>query len=231
MLPTYPERVIPRPCLAAAFASFLVALGLVAPPSARALQVTLDSPSVHEGFLWSGIHIGDAFTTRVEESLSRGMPATLQIHAELWRRRGGWFDKLEKSFDASVRIRYDVWSKHFQIEQRGRTPITVETLDSVRTVLSRPTSIPVAKIEGVRPGPTYYVAIAVTLKPLDVRDIEEGEGWLSGEVQTQRRAGVGVVTTVPRAVLDAVRNFTGFGDLKARAISEDFGIETAPEDR
>ncbi len=230
MLPTRPERVVPRPFPTVGLVSILVALGALWALPARALQVTLDPPEAHDGFLWSGIHIGDAFTTRVEESLGRGMPATLQIHAELWRRRGVWFDKLEGSFDASVRIRYDVWSKHYLLEQRGRSPITVGTLDSVRAVLSRPTSIPVAKLEMVKPGPTYYVAITVTLKPLDVRDIEEGEGWLSGEVQTQRRAGLGVVTAVPRAVFDAVRNFTGFGDLKARAVTEDFGIETA-EDR
>ena len=33
--------------------------------------------------------------TRVENSLSRGMPATIQYRTELWRRRTGWFQKLE----------------------------------------------------------------------------------------------------------------------------------------
>lgn len=199
----------------------LLALG----SSAAALEVSLDPPRADQGWLWAGIHIDDAFNTRVEESLGRGMPATLQLHAELWRRRSAWFDKMVHSFDASVRIRYDVWSERYRIEQRGRPPIVVTTLDSVRAVLSRPTSLPVGKLELLTPGSAHYIAITVTLKPLDLRDIEEGEDWLSGEVQT-RSGGLGVVTAVPRAVFDAVRNFAGFADLRARAISEDFGTGT-----
>jgi hypothetical protein len=43
------------------------------------------------------------------------------------------------------------------------------------------------------------------------------EGWLSGEVQSQRQDGLGVFTELPRSLFDTVRNFTGFGDRHARA--------------
>jgi hypothetical protein len=71
----------------------------------------------------------------------------------------------------------------------------------------------------------------VALKPLTVEDIAEGEGWLSGEVEEKRGAGLGILTAIPRTVFDAVRNFAGLGDERARAISDDFdvsGIVFAP---
>jgi hypothetical protein len=52
------------------------------------------------------------------------------------------------------------------------------------------------------------------------------EGWLSGEVEQKRGAGFGIITELPRSVFDAVRNFVGFGDQKARAISSDFELRT-----
>ena len=54
--------------------------------------------------------------------------------------------------------------------------------------------------------------------------MEEIEGWLSGEVKTTGGKGFGVITELPRSVFDAVRNFVGFGDQKARAISPDFEL-------
>jgi hypothetical protein len=203
-----------------------VALGLVLASPSAALEVTLDPPRKANGYLMTDIRLDDVFSPRVEGSLSRGMPATFQFHAELWRRRTAWFDRMESSFDASVKLRYDVWSKLYRLEQKGRPPMAAPTLDSVGAILSRPLGLPVAKAELLRPGARYYLAVSVTLKPLTVEDIEEGEGWLSGEVETKRSAGLGIVTAIPRAVFDAVRNFAGFGDQRARAISDDFEEES-----
>jgi hypothetical protein len=190
-----------------------------------ALDLVLDVPREEQGTVWVDIVVDEVFSPRVESSLARGMPATLQFHAELWRRRRGWFDRLVHSFDAAVKIRYEVWSKTYRIEQKGRPTMSAPSLDSVAVILSRPLGIPVAPASTVQSGARHYVVMSVTLKPLTVEDIEEGEGWLSGEVQTKRGAGIGVVTAVPRALFDAVRNFAGFGDQKARAISEEFERE------
>jgi hypothetical protein len=75
------------------------------------------------------------------------------------------------------------------------------------------------------------VIVSATLKPLSVEDVEEVEGWLSGEVETKRRAGFGVITELPRALFDAVRNFAGFGDHRAREQTPPFApdeLETEP---
>jgi hypothetical protein len=226
LLPAPPRHDARRPWSGRLLASALVAAALLASSSSRALEVEIDAPREDGGYVWSDIHLTDVISTRIEQSLSRGMPATLRVQTELWRRRTGWFDRLETSFDAPIKIRYQVWSKLYRIEPKGMAPVSVSTLDSVRTILERPFRLPIGRVGLLRPGVSYYALVSVTLEPLSVEDIEEGEGWLSGEVENKRRAGVGILTAIPRSVFDAVRNFAGFGDERARAFSEDFRLES-----
>ncbi len=206
-------------------AATLLALVVLA-PAADALTVDVQRPREREGYLWVDLQLDDLFPPRVEQSLSRGMPATLLLHVELWRRRSGWFDRLESTFESPLKIRYEVWSENFHIERPGAASMTLSSLDSVRIVLSRPLSLPVGRIAQIDAGARYYLAVSVTLKPLSVEDLEEGEGWLSGEVESKRRSGFGVITGLPRSVFDAVRNFAGFGDQHARANSGEFELST-----
>ena len=206
-------------------AATLLALVVLA-PAAGALAVEVERPREREGYLWVDLKLDDLFPPRVEQSLSRGMPATLLLHVELWRRRKGWFDHLQSTFESPLKIRYEVWSESFHLERPGATGITLSSLDSVRIVLSRPLSLPVGRVAQIDPGARYYLAVSVTLKPLSVEDLEEGEGWLSGEVESKRRSGLGVITGLPRSVFDAVRNFAGFGDQHARANSGEFELST-----
>lgn len=221
MLPSLPAR--PRhPRLAQVLPA--AALALLVAASAAALDVGVISMREQAGHVWTDVRLTRLFAPRVAESLSRGMPATLRLHTELWRRRHGWFDRLETSFDAEVRIRYDVWSRTYQVERRGAPATGVATLDSVEAALERPIALRVGRVGDLDPAARYYVIVTATLKPLSVEDVEEIEGWLSGEVKTTGGKGFGVITELPRSVFDAVRNFVGFGDQKARAISPDFEL-------
>ncbi len=225
-----PSLPAPRPLRLAALlcAASLLAAGS---RSARAFELALDTPRPREGWLWVDVRLSDPFEPRVERSLTRGMPATLDLHVELWRRRTAWFGRLEGAYDASIRMRYEIGSESFRLERPGDAPILVPSLDSLRAVLSRPIALPLRPPANPHAGPRYYVVVTATLKPLTVEDVQEVEGWLSGEVEEQRRSRFGVITALPRSVFDAVRNFAGFGDEKARAISPDFDLEAAGEDR
>lgn len=198
---------------------------LGAPSLARGMDLAVSRPREKNGFVLVDARLNDLFAPRVAESLARGMPATLRMHAELWRRRSAWFDRLENSVDASVRIRYDVWSDRYLLERYGAEPMVVTTIDSVATVLSRPWALAVGRVGQLAPRPRYYVVVSATLRPLTVEDLAEVEGWLSGEVEKKRRAGFGVITEIPRALFDAVRNVAGFGDQRARAVTDDFRLE------
>lgn len=225
MLPARPRSYVRPFVRRRLLLTALLACGLAAAPPCLALEVEMDPPRERGGYVWANLYLIDVISPRVEGSLTRGMPATLQFHAELWRQRRGWFDRLESSFDASLRIRYEVWSERFLIERRGQSPVAVSTLDSARIALSRPIGLPVGRVAPLQPGMRYYVLMSVTLKPLSVEDFEEGEGWLSGEVENKRRAGFGIITAIPRSLFDAVRNFAGFGDEHARALTDDFTLE------
>ena len=123
-----------------------------------------------------------------------------------------------------MRIRYDVWSEQYRIERPGAEPVLVPSLDAADALLSHPWALPVGRIGQLNPEGAYYVAVSAVLKPLSVEDVKEVEGWLSGEVQSERKAGIGVVTELPRALFDAVRNFAGFGDRRVRASTMDFAL-------
>jgi len=192
---------------------------------ARAIAVEPAGMHLRQGRVEVAVKVTDLFPPRVQESLDRGMPATLQVSAELWRRRSGWFDKLSATFAGSVRIRYDVWTRTYRIEGAGLPDRAVASLDSAERVLSAPMELPLAERRRLPAGGRYYVIVAATLKPLSVEDVEEGEGWLSGEVEDKRRSGIGFLTAIPRSIFDAVRNFAGLGDQRARAISDDFLLD------
>jgi hypothetical protein len=215
-----------------AFGTFAVALAALplllvpcAVPPAAALELRLEPPRESGGYVWVDARLSDLLSTRVRESLARGMPATLHLHAELWRPRGGWFHRLESSVEVAIKIRFEVWSESYRIERRGLPASVFPSLDSVLTELSRPVGLPVSRISILEPGTRYYIVTSATLKPLSIEDIVEGEGWLSGEVESKRRSGLGIITALPRSVFDALRNFAGLGDERVRAITPRFELE------
>lgn len=225
MLPL-PGRRRPGPARLALGAWLLLAV--LASPAA-AFDVRFEDTRRAAGHLWANVRLDDVIPERVEESLGRGMPATLLLQAELWRRRTAWFDRLEESFEAGLRVRYDVWTREYRLERRGAPAETYPSVAALRAALERPIALRVGSLERLHPGGRYYVVVTATLKPLDVEDAEQVEGWLSGEVETNRRSGFGVITELPRSLFDAVRNLAGFGDLKARAFSPDLaGAEEDP---
>ncbi len=221
MLPALPTSR--RPPRARVVAFTVLGLALAA-PRGWALEVSVSPPRERGGYVYVTASVSDPFGERVAESLARGMPATLELKAELWRRRSAWFGRLESGYQARVRIQYEAWSEQFRIEGPRDQVTRVGTLDSAATALSRPWSLPVGRVGALQPGSRYYVVVNAVLKPLSVEDVEEVEGWLSGEVKTQRGAGLGVITELPRSLFDAVRNFAGFGDHRTRAVSEDFQL-------
>jgi hypothetical protein len=204
--------------------TLLLLLALAGACPARALELATHPPRERAGYVWVDVALTDLFAPRVESSLARGMPATLTLHAELWRRRGGWFDRMESAFDAELRLRYDFRDNAYRLERPGARPLVVASLDSVRALLSQPFPLPVGRVGPLLAGQRYYLAVSATLKPLSVEDAAQVEGWLSGEVEGGGEP-FGFLTGLPRSLFDAARNFAGFGDEHARAITDDFELK------
>ncbi len=197
--------------------------------SVQAFQLTAIRPARDAGNqLWVELRIEQPIEPRVARSLGRGMPATLSLHAELWRRRNGWFDRMERAVDASFRLRYDVWSDTWRLDRPGGATLAVKTLDSLQTALERTLVLPVSSLARIPGEVPCYVVVSASLQPLSVEDIEEVEGWLSGEVREKRRSGLSLLTGLPRSLFEAARNFAGFGDERSRLISTDFTPASLP---
>lgn len=193
---------------------------------ARALDLSLSPPRERGGYVWVDARIDHPFTPRIEDSIVRGMPATLLFHAELWRSRTAWFDHFEGAFDASIRLIHDVAGDRFLILRRGQPVLTAPTLDSLTSALGNPVALPVTRVGALDPHHRYYAIVTVTLKPLSPADVAEVENWFSGEVADKRQSGLGGIALLPGAVFDAMRNLAGFGDEHARAQTDGFDLAT-----
>ncbi|MEO5616393.1 MAG: DUF4390 domain-containing protein [Candidatus Eisenbacteria bacterium] len=229
-------RALPSPALALTSRRARGALVLAAAcllslaGRAEALDIRLGLPRMRGDSVWIDVRLSEPLAPRIRESLARGMPATLELRAELWHRRRGWFDRLEENVDAEIRIRYEVWNRTYRMDRRGAPPRFVGSLDSLQLALTRPLSLPVGRVHADTRGTRHFIVVSAVLRPLSVEDVAEVESWLSGEVETNRRAGIGLITQVPRALFDTVRNFAGFGDARARAVSNDFSVETVEDE-
>jgi len=207
LLPCPPHtRTAPRlrACLGALIAS-LVLVG-----SARAFQIASIRPTKDaSGQLWVEVDLDQPIEPRVMSSLGRGMPATLTLRAELWRRRRGWFDRMERTVEATFRLHYNVSNSNWHLDRPAAPPISVSTLDSLQLLLEHTLTLPVAPLDRLAPDAACYVVMTASLRPLNVEDLEEVEGWLSGEVEEKRHSGLGVLTSIPRSLFEAARNFLG----------------------
>jgi hypothetical protein len=207
-------------------------LALLVASSAAAFQVTSIRPARDGGQqLHVELRLEEPIEPRVASSLQRGMPATLALRAELWRRRNGWFDRLERTVESSFRIRHEVGRERWLLERQGAEALVVSSLDSLSVLLERTLVISAGSLEKLPPTAPCYVVVIASLRPLQLEDVNEVESWLSGEVKSSRSSGgLGILTGIPRSVFDAARNFAGFGDDRSRMISAEFTPANLPVD-
>jgi hypothetical protein len=201
-----------------------VALGLLAAAAAWALDMRVSSPRVRGSLLVVNTRIDGLLDERVRSSLERGMPATLEIHPELWRRRAVWFDRLEHAGQMyAVRVHYEVWDGAWRVERPGAAAERFTSVDALAAYFERPWAVALSDAGRLRLGTTYYGVVNITLRPISAEDVSEVEGWLAGR---GGYGGLGVITELPRSLFDAVRNVAGFGDRRARAITRPFIPDT-----
>jgi hypothetical protein len=153
-------------------------------------------------------HLIDSST---EGALERGIPITLVYEIELWRERPAWFDRLESAHRLAFKLQFDVWDEVYVVrDSEGRNAV-YRDLDGARSAMQQRESVSIAPLKVLKDDRSYYLMVEVALKPLTVEDVDELEGWLSGELKSGRKRGIGILG-LPKGVFDLVMSLTGFGD-------------------
>ena len=146
--------------------------------------------------------------SRTRELMLNGFPAQLRFRLELWR-VGNVFDELESETQWDVLVRYEAYSKQYQLVRRGsRETEAVDgfaTVASVEEALAQP--FPVA-LRPKQSGTRYYYNVVLDVETLSVSDLDELDRWLRGELQPAVRG--------KRAPLSALRR--GIGTLLSRVL-------------
>jgi hypothetical protein len=158
------------------------------------------------------------WTPRLEETLLRGMPATVAFEVGVWKRRTFWFDKLVLAIKSEHKVLYDPWERRFHVRSGPvrRKARTVPSLDSLTTLLFSERRLPLVPTAALDPDARYYVSVRVTIRPLTAADLDEVEDWLSGEMKNPDRPERGL----PGYLLGIAVNISGLGDRTALAKSE-----------
>ena len=146
--------------------------------------------------------------SRTRELLLNGFPAQLRFRLELWR-VGNVFDELESETQWDVLVRYDAYSKQYQLVRRGLRE--TEAVDGFATVASVEEALAQSFPVALRPRRTetrYYYNVVLDIETLSVSDLDELDRWLRGELQPAVRG--------KRAPLSALRR--GVGTLLSRVL-------------
>ena len=155
----------------------------------------------------------------VEERLERGIPATVEIHCELWRDRTAWFDRLLVSQVHDFYVVRDPWRGSFSVQEGGST-LQADSLAALRLLLSHSEMLLPLERDWCDESSSYKVVVTTVVRPLTARDIGELDGWLKGELGGFRGGLLGL----PRGLFGVVTDLSGLGERTEKAASEVFHI-------
>lgn len=190
----------------------VIAMCSVVPTLARAVEIRDARVLLLEQDVTVALRTAAALSPRVRSSLERGMPATVQLSVELWRVRPGWFDQRVHLQQTEIRIARDAWSDEYEMQRDVGPRITVPDLEEVDYQLTRPMRVRLVPASTMEPVARHYVIARVEVKPLTAEDIEEVEGWLSGEAKRAGKPGPGSIARLPKSMMVVLANLSGFGN-------------------
>jgi hypothetical protein len=198
-----------------------------APPARAGDDLGLSVPPVEAvgGAVCVSYRVERPFTPRLEETLLRGMPATIRFEVGLWKRRALWFDKLILALKSEHKVVYDPWAKVFRIrsgEGASARTRSVASLDSLQASLFAERRLPLALAATLDSTGTYYVSVRVVIRPVSEEDLGEIEDWLAGEVEYPDGPSNGPSKGLPRYLFGIAAGLSGLGDRTAIMKSQRF---------
>jgi hypothetical protein len=184
------------------------------------LKVRLEQMEAGSGFLWTDFSLDNALEGTTRDDLRHGRPLTFLYTLELWRERSHWFDALMDSRQLEIRLRYDPWQEIYAVAGLGPDIREFLTLEEADAGVSGHLHVKLAALENLKPDARYYVVIRADIKTLTLHDLNEVEGWLRGEVESDADRESGA--SIPRSLMRMLLGVSGLGDRSAVLRSDPF---------
>jgi hypothetical protein len=205
-------------------------LGLLLLPTTPSHAARLDIQplaSTSQGFPLLEFELLEAFEGIYAEAMNSGLPTTLTYTIEVWRQRGGWWDKLEDAYEREFRLFRDLLNEQYVIATPSETR-RVSTLDSLaisvcRFRLGTDNGPLYLARELFAPEKRYYVVVVATLAPLTVEDLAELDDWVRGSIRGGRDDSGGI-SGLSRTMGGMLMSLTGFGDQRVKSRTDYFRL-------
>jgi len=205
----------------------LAVMLLCVTPTLAARLVIEPVASTSQGFPVVEFELLEPFEGIYEEAMNSGLPTTLTYTIEVWRQRGGWWDKLEETYEREFRLFRDLLNDAYVVVTPSETR-RYSTLDSLASSVA-------TFQRGSRNGPLYlarelftlerqyYVVIIATLAPLTVEDLNELDAWVRGSLRGGREDSGGI-SGLSRTMGGILMSMTGFGDQRVKTRTGSFRL-------
>ncbi len=188
----------------------------------------LDSLRLEAGQLLADFHVDSLLTTKVWQSLERGMTSAARFRIQLWRKRGLLLNSLVAERDFEIKTAFDPWEQQFLVETWEERRMT-KSRDFVRQKWEQHRGLVLADSGKISDKHRYYVVLALQFEPISRESLQEIRGWLAGEVKSVgKRDSTQVVPQKSRGLQDRMLGFvvelTGLGEQSLSIKSELFRV-------
>ena len=197
------------------------------PALTQATELRIDRvAATSQGFLYVEYALLFPFEGIYLEALNSGLPTTLTYTVEVYRRRTGWWDRLEEAYEREFRLFRDLLNNVYYV----RTPEETRRFAQYDSLVAAISRFQLGSQLGPQyferhlfvPDKSYYVVITASIAPLTVEDLAELDDWLRGTLGRHGDEVGGGISGLSRTMGGLLMSMTGFGDKRVKGRTPDF---------
>ncbi len=188
---------------------------------ADAPEIAIGPPTRVDDAIHVDYSLDGLFDDEIVTAIESGLPATLAVSWRLYRYRSILWDVLVDQDATHHRILYDVLDEQFSLfDESGRRTASCRTLDDVSRLICISRTIVVPGADRLKERHRYSIVIDANLEPLDLEDIRNLEGWLSGG--DDEESGEGALSALSDHTMQLLKDLVGLGGRSVRGRTQRF---------
>ena len=139
-----------------------------------------------EGYRLSASYAFD-LNEELENAIQYGVPLFFTTQVELTRPRWYWYDDRAVSQHQTMRIKFDVLTRQYQVSVTGSMQQSFSTLEDAMVLIRRPTRWLIAPRGSLKPGESYNVTLRMFMdrermaKPIQVNAFSKSQWRLESK--------------------------------------------------